>query len=69
MFETRPAALLSTNADRLATGQKRMREVGGSGVPTLVLVDGSSRRLLDSRAIYDSGDELLALIGIERVAA
>ena len=60
-FDTRSAALLSANADRLAAGQVMMREVGGSGVPTLVLVDGQFRRLLDSRVLYGPVDELLRL--------
>lgn len=39
-FEARTATLLSANAARVAEGLALLREVGGSGVPTLVLVDG-----------------------------
>ncbi|WP_375396625.1 DsbA family protein [uncultured Sphingomonas sp.] len=59
-FDARAATLLSANAARLAAGQALMREVGGSGVPTLVMVDGASRRLLDSDALYGPSDGLLA---------
>ena len=55
------AALLAANASRLAAGQTMMREVGGSGVPTLVLVEDATRRLLDSKLLYGSADELLTL--------
>lgn len=60
-FEGRTAALLSANAARVAAGQAMMREVGGSGVPTLVLVDGGSRRLLDGQLLYGPAKALLAL--------
>ena len=53
-FAARSATLLSANADRLAQGQAMMRELGASGVPTLVLADGQSRRLLDSKVLYGS---------------
>lgn len=60
-FMARPATLLAANAARLAEGQAMMRELGGSGVPTLVLVDGDRRRLLDTTSLYGSADDLLAL--------
>ncbi len=50
-FMARSPALLSANAARVAEGQALMREVGGSGVPTLVLVKGDSRRPLDSQVL------------------
>lgn len=56
------AALLSANASRVAEGRRMMHEVGGSGVPTLVLVDGTTRRLLDSHFLYGPADDLLALV-------
>ena len=68
-FEARTAALLSANAARLAEGQAMMRELGASGVPTLVLVDGPSRRLLDSKALYGPADDLLALFEAKPVPA
>ena len=68
-FEARSPALLSANADRLAAGRATMREVGGSGVPTLVLVDETSRRLLDGNALYGPVDELLELFGAKPVPA
>ena len=60
-LKARPAALLSANAARLAEGQATMREFGASGVPTLVMVDGSSRRPLDAKSLYEPTDDLLAL--------
>lgn len=63
-FEARTATLLSANAARVAAGQAMMREVGGSGVPTLVLIDGQSHRLLDGNALYGSVDELLRLFEV-----
>lgn len=62
-FEARSAALLSANAARVAEGQAMMRALGGSGVPTLVLIDGSSRHLLDSKVLYGPAEVLLALVG------
>ncbi len=48
-------------ADRPDKDASPLREVGGSGVRTLVLVDGQSRRLLDSHALDGPAEDLLAL--------
>lgn len=60
-------ALLSANAARVARGAAAVRELGGRGVPTLALVEGSSRRLLDGQLLYGPPEVLLA--SFETVAA
>lgn len=68
-FKARGAALLSANAARLLQGQAMMRELGASGVPTLVVVDGTTRRLLDSKTLYQQTDDLVALFRPTSVTA
>lgn len=58
----RAAALLSAHAGRVTAGQAMMREVGGSGVPTLVLVDGPDRHQLDSRLLYGPAGDVSPLL-------
>lgn len=53
-------ALLSANAARVARGAGSVRELGGRGVPTLALVEGSTRRLLDGQLLYGPSETLLA---------
>ncbi len=53
-------ALLSANAARVAAGAAMVRELGGRGVPTLALVEGPTRRLLDGQLLYGSPADLLA---------
>lgn len=55
------ATLLAANAARVAAGAATMRDLGAKGVPTLVLVDGSTNRLLDSGLLYGPADALLAM--------
>ena len=62
-LEARSPALTSLNASRVAASQATMRKIGASGVPTLVMVDGEKRRLLDSKLLYGGGDDLLTLAG------
>lgn len=62
-FEADSPALRSVNADRVAAARKVMREFGASGVPTLVIVDGTVRRLLDNKLLYGPADALAARIG------
>ena len=59
--------LLSANAARVARGVAVVRELGGRGVPTLALVEGSTRRLLDGQLLYGPTEVLLA--PFETVAA
>ena len=58
-LEVPPQALLAANAARVAAGGALVRTLGAKGVPTLVLIDGSSRRLLDSQLLYGSPEALL----------
>ena len=57
---TQAEELLSSNAERVASGAAMMRELGAKGVPTLVLIDGQTRRLLDSQLLYGQPDTLLS---------
>ena len=61
VFEARSSALATANAERVAAGQKAMREFGSTGVPTLLCVEHGIRHLLDSKLLYGSSDALLAL--------
>lgn len=62
-------ALQAANRGRLEAAKALQRELGASGVPTLVLVEGSSRRLLDSRLLYGPADALLVEAGVPSTAA
>lgn len=53
-------ALLPANTARVARGAATVRELGGRGVPTLALVEGSTRRLLDGRLAYGPMEALPA---------
>ena len=53
-------ALSSANAARVAAGAAKVRQLGASGVPTLVLVDGPIQRLLDGGVHYGPPEALLA---------
>ncbi len=59
-LESPADALLSANAARIASGRSTLRELGAAGVPTLVLEDGTSRRLMDSNLLYGPPGALLA---------
>lgn len=59
-LEAPSPALLSANAARVAEGAAVVSELGGRGVPTLALVEGSKRRLLDGQLLYGPPEALLA---------
>ena len=52
-------ALRSANAARVAKGADVVRELGERGVPTLALVEGSTRSLLDGGLLYGPAQALL----------
>jgi putative protein-disulfide isomerase len=54
--------LLATNAARIQKAQGLMQTFGAQGVPTLVVTDKHSSRLLSSHALYGSFDSLLSHI-------
>lgn len=68
-LKTLSPALSSANAARVAKGAAMVQALGGRGVPTLALVDGASRRLLDGQVLYGPTEALLAPFQVATAAA
>lgn len=61
-FEENFSTLRAANARRVAAGQAVMREFGASGVPTVVISDGTIRTLFDNKLLCGPASSLSARI-------